>query len=207
MHKDKIEGAYLLIKRLKNRLKGFDEVIKRIGAEKANLSDFKDLQHSIAKERTQSIFEDMKRLFDTTVEQFDRKVKLERVNVAKSYESILDKQRKMILAFEMKYNGMINKRLDTLENALAELQTDQVRLISQTGTISKKLAVPDDWQLDEHGLYPTQLSSYQAAPDKIFSSTSYDSVIKDQNVLNISKTIMDMRTEQALTQRQMTELS
>ena len=26
-HKDKIEGAYLLMKRFKNRLKGFDEVI------------------------------------------------------------------------------------------------------------------------------------------------------------------------------------
>ena len=27
MHKDKIEGAYILLKRFKNRLKGFDQAI------------------------------------------------------------------------------------------------------------------------------------------------------------------------------------
>ena len=41
--KDKIDGAYLLIKRFKNRLKGFDEVIKKISAEKASLNQFEKL--------------------------------------------------------------------------------------------------------------------------------------------------------------------
>ena len=119
--KDKIDGAYLLIKRLKNRLKGLDEVIKKISAEKASLELFEKLKQSVTKERAMSIFNDMKQLFDTTVQQFDKKVAFERHQVAKSYESILEKQRSMILSFEMKYNNMIKYKIDTLENALADV--------------------------------------------------------------------------------------
>ena len=41
--KGKIDGAYLLIKRFKNRLKCLDEVIKKISAEKASLDQFEKL--------------------------------------------------------------------------------------------------------------------------------------------------------------------
>jgi len=57
-----------LIKRLKNRLKGLDEVIQKVSSEKANLSEFAKLKHSVSKDRTESVFDDMKRLFDATVE-------------------------------------------------------------------------------------------------------------------------------------------
>ena len=74
----------------------------------------------------------MKHLFDTTVQQFDKKVAFERRQVAKSYESILEKQRSMILSFEIKYNNMIKNRIDTLENALAVTQSNLATLTSKT---------------------------------------------------------------------------
>ena len=42
--KNKIEGAYLLLRRFKNRLKVFDETMKAIHETKANLSDLEDLK-------------------------------------------------------------------------------------------------------------------------------------------------------------------
>ena len=38
--KGRIDGAYILIKRFKNRLKGMDDVIRRVSDEKANVVDF-----------------------------------------------------------------------------------------------------------------------------------------------------------------------
>lgn len=86
----------------------------------------------------------MKHLFDATVAQFDKKVAFERQKVAKSYETILEKQRSMILSFEMKYNNMIRCRVDTLENALADVQTDLARLSTTTGVIKQKLIMSDE---------------------------------------------------------------
>ena len=68
----------------------------------------------------------------------------ERQKVAKSYETILEKQRSMILSFEMKYNNMIRSRIDTLENALADVQADLVRLSTTTGAIKQKLIMSDE---------------------------------------------------------------
>ena len=121
MNKDKIEGAYVLMKRFKNRLKGLDEVIRQISEDKVSQAELKAVTVNVSNANVRSMFNDMKHLFDTTVEQFDKKVAFERQKVAKSYESILEKQRNMILSFEMKYNNMIRSRIDTHENALADL--------------------------------------------------------------------------------------
>ena len=45
--KNKIEGAYLLLRRFKNRLKAFDETVRVIHDKKADLSDFELLKASI----------------------------------------------------------------------------------------------------------------------------------------------------------------
>ena len=66
-HKDKIEGAYLLLKRFKNRLKGMDEVVRSVSKDKADKKDFEKLEKSLAKGRAEAVFNDMKDLFDTTV--------------------------------------------------------------------------------------------------------------------------------------------
>ena len=44
--------------------------------------------------------------------------------MAKSYESILEKQKNMILSFEMKYNNMVCGRLDTIELAMKNLSNE-----------------------------------------------------------------------------------
>ena len=74
MDKSKIEGAYLLLKRFKNRLKTFDTALAKVHDLKADKKDFTELQQSLDKDRAQSIFNDMRILFDTTVKRFDEKV-------------------------------------------------------------------------------------------------------------------------------------
>ena len=76
--RNKIEGAYLLLKRFKDRLRGFDEVMKSIRQEKVDKTDFAILEKSLAKGRAEAVFDDMKRLFDLTVKNFDAKVAHER---------------------------------------------------------------------------------------------------------------------------------
>ena len=75
----------------------------------------------------------MKILFDSTVKQFEAKVDHERNEVAKSYEKIVEKQRNMILSFEMKYSNMIKSRLDRLEAFTDDLALEQARLNTKTG--------------------------------------------------------------------------
>ena len=65
--KSKIDGAYLLIKRFKNRLKGLDEVVRRVNSEKADRMDLERLEKSTAKGRAEVVFDDMKQLFECTV--------------------------------------------------------------------------------------------------------------------------------------------
>ena len=58
--KAKIDGAYLLIKRLKNRLKGLDEVVHKVSNDKINHTDFELFKKSMSKHRADSVFDDMK---------------------------------------------------------------------------------------------------------------------------------------------------
>ena len=47
MDKSKIEGAYLLLKRFKNRLKTFDTALEKVHELKANKEDFVKLKQSV----------------------------------------------------------------------------------------------------------------------------------------------------------------
>ena len=69
--KSKIDGAYLLIKRFKNRLKSIDDVMRRINIEKANHADFEQLKASMAINRAKAVFDDMSKLMECTVVKFD----------------------------------------------------------------------------------------------------------------------------------------
>ena len=89
MDKGKIEGAYLLLKRFKNRLKTFDTALEKVHVQKADKQDFLKLKTSLDKDRATSIFNDMKILFDTTVKTFDEKVVYERNQVEERYAKIL----------------------------------------------------------------------------------------------------------------------
>ena len=52
--------------------------MKNIRAEKVNKADFERLEKSLAVGRAEAVFDDMKRLFDSTVKNFDAKVLHER---------------------------------------------------------------------------------------------------------------------------------
>ena len=58
--KNKIDGAYLLIKRFKNRLKCLDEVVRKVNEDKADRGAVQVLKSSLAKGRAEAVFEDMK---------------------------------------------------------------------------------------------------------------------------------------------------
>ena len=72
--KDSIQGAYLLLRRFKNRLKNFDNVVAQIQDSKVGIVEFEDLKRSLEKQRAMTIFEDMKLLFDTTVSDFSNRI-------------------------------------------------------------------------------------------------------------------------------------
>ena len=49
--KDSIQGAYLLLRRFKNRLKNFDSVIAQMQDKKVEVHEFELLKRSLAKQR------------------------------------------------------------------------------------------------------------------------------------------------------------
>ena len=60
-----------MLKRFKNRLKGFDQSLKQVTESKADRTEFVALEQSLAKGRAEAVFDDMKILFDSTYEQFE----------------------------------------------------------------------------------------------------------------------------------------
>ena len=72
--KDSIQGAYLLLKRYKNRLKVFDETLQRVEKSKVNLVEFDALKASIDKTTATQIYHDMETLFDTTVKEMKKQM-------------------------------------------------------------------------------------------------------------------------------------
>ena len=69
--KDKIEGAYLLLKRFKNRLKNMDSALEKLNEKKSDRSELAILSESVDSNKTVSIFNDMKVLLDTTVQNME----------------------------------------------------------------------------------------------------------------------------------------
>ena len=68
--KGNIEGAYLLLKRYKNRLKIFDQALSLLSKNKVSVTEFNELKESVDKNRAVILFKDMQILFDTTVKRF-----------------------------------------------------------------------------------------------------------------------------------------
>ena len=72
--RNKIDGAFLLMKRFKNRLKAFDAALHAMDRAKVNMTEFLNLKTSLDMARSQTIFDDMKRLFDTASSNFEKKL-------------------------------------------------------------------------------------------------------------------------------------
>ena len=102
--KDKINGAYLLLKRFKERLKAFDAALRAVDSAKANIADFEELKASLDMTRSTTMFNDMKQLFDTAAKNFDKKLAHERATMTAMFERILNNERLTQVAIENKYN-------------------------------------------------------------------------------------------------------
>ena len=87
--KNKIDGAYLLMKRFKNRLKAFDSALQAIEKAKVNTADFERLKATLDSANSQSIFRDVIRLFDTAKENFEHKIEKEMSKTTASFEKLL----------------------------------------------------------------------------------------------------------------------
>ena len=74
-----------MLKRYKNRLKVFDETLQNIEKSKVNQVDFDVLKASMKKETAMQIYQDMEKLFDTTVTELKKKMQFDKVN----FETIL----------------------------------------------------------------------------------------------------------------------
>ena len=88
--KSKIDGAYILIKRFKNRLKALDKAVERLHTVKANQVEVSELRAATSQERAQSVMDDMKLLFDTTTKEFEKKLQAKIGEVEKTYDRIIE---------------------------------------------------------------------------------------------------------------------
>ena len=79
--KDRIQGAYLLLKRYKNRLKNFDQAIHNINKSKVDLTEFNELKVSLDHERYLTYAKDMQKLFDSTIDDMKVSRQLDRSNL------------------------------------------------------------------------------------------------------------------------------
>ena len=93
--KSKIDGAYLILRRLKDRLKAFDVALQALNKAKVNISDFKRLETSLDMARAEIIFEDMKRLFDTASVNFEARITKESEKTTALFQKLLGQQREM----------------------------------------------------------------------------------------------------------------
>ena len=76
--KDSIQGAYLLLKRYKNRLKAFDHTLLAMNENKVEKTEFNALKMSVDKEQAKNIYRDMQQLFDVTVNDLKARIEHDR---------------------------------------------------------------------------------------------------------------------------------
>ncbi len=72
LEKNKIDGAFILIEEMKKQFKRFDKALEKMHKEKASFLDFEYLKQSVDPSSAKAIFNDMKLLFDATLEDFKR---------------------------------------------------------------------------------------------------------------------------------------
>ena len=124
--KDKINGAFLLLKRFKNRLKAFDTALHALDKQKVNMSEFMNLQTSLDLARSQTIFEDMKRLFDTASQNFENKLQREQLQTTSLFERLLNDHRRLTKQVEQTYVCQVSDRIDELQEKVNKLGLQQI---------------------------------------------------------------------------------
>lgn len=97
--------------------------------------------------------DDMKILFDTTAKEFDRKLIAKVGEVERTYARLMEKQKTMMIAFEIKYSNKIQQRLEYVEQLMENIAIEQARLAAGSGIIRVKssleeIMLPDRSQLN-----------------------------------------------------------
>ena len=65
--RQKVEGAFIMIDELKDKMRSLDKALERMYKEKSSREDFELLKMSLDQSRAKTIFNDMKELFDVTM--------------------------------------------------------------------------------------------------------------------------------------------
>ena len=132
----------MLLKRYKNRLKDLDLALHKFDQKKADVTALEALADATHKGRALEVFNDMKLLFDTTLENLRKKQEIERNQTEKIYDRIYQQQRKEIKGFEKRYNLFVKQKLTQFEHNLSTLALEQARL-TEGSILSDDRLFPD----------------------------------------------------------------
>ena len=108
-----------------------DGALEKINQKKAEKTSVDELHIHLDKQRAESVFNDMKILFDTTVKQFDDKIIHERNKIEASYKRINLEQRHEMDKFKNEYNSLILKKVTKIEDFVNELALEQARILEK----------------------------------------------------------------------------
>lgn len=103
------------MKRFKNRLKLFDSALEHMHTTKLEKSEFEYVKETLNKNTATSIFNDMQKIFDSTVLHLTCKMDQEIKKLKHQYETKLNEQKIIVTAFEKKFSYFITGRIERLE--------------------------------------------------------------------------------------------
>ena len=119
--KDKIEGAYLLLKRYKNRLKVMDAALQKIDEKKSDRWELKKLSDNVDPSKQISIFNDMKELFDITIQGLEQKRAQDLTKIEATYDKLVREQRRETQKQKADFTRLLLGRVNKIEKFVNEL--------------------------------------------------------------------------------------
>lgn len=127
-----VQGAFMLLKRYKDRLKVFDQTLCQLDKNKVSIQQFDKLQASLDKEHGTNLFNDMKRLFDSSMSSIKSTIKLDREKTIKSIRNAHLKHVEAIQLHDRLLKEQLDQRLKKIENFVDNLVYDIAKLQSAT---------------------------------------------------------------------------
>ena len=131
MDRSRIDGAYLLLKRFKGRLKLFDQALEKLYNQKASKEEFEQLLQSLDKHRAEQIFNDMKSLFDSTVQQALSRLDTHRDKLVKQTDQTLTEQQKELSRLEKKYSYFVSEKMQKLNFFVDDIALGQEQIVER----------------------------------------------------------------------------
>ena len=112
--KGKIEGAYLLLKRFKNRLKQFDHGLEKINEKKVDKAELSILSDKLDPMKIQTVFTDMRILLDQSMATLSKKHEKDLHKMMDRYEGLIKEEKLFMQTLESKYAQVMMNRLDKI---------------------------------------------------------------------------------------------